>query len=321
MTALRMLPAALVASLLLIGTLRAEVLFPPADPEEIRIASYNVENYLPMPRRIGGKLRTDAGKPESERDAVVRMIKETHPDLIGLMEIGGVSQLDDLKRRLSKAGLDYAHTEYLEGADPTRHVVLLSRYPFTERHSLPDVPLRVGGISLRSPRGILDVTVEPRPGYRLRIVCVHLKAKLEVEAYDATSMRNAEAAFLRRHVREILREDPSARLLVMGDFNETKNDPSIREITGKPEWPDSLRALPLTDDRGESWTEYWAAADIYSRIDYVMVSKKLEPEIDTARSAVARFPFWREASDHCPVVVTLRKPNEPNTCAAPNHSP
>ena len=28
-----------------------------------RIASYNVENYITMPRRIDGKLRAKAGKP------------------------------------------------------------------------------------------------------------------------------------------------------------------------------------------------------------------------------------------------------------------
>lgn len=93
----------------------------------------------------------------------------------------------------------------------------------------------------------------------------------------------------------------------MGDFNDTKNSHVLREITGKPGLPDSLMALPLTDGRGESWTEFWEEADVYSRIDYMMVSKKLEPEVDSTRSAVARFPYWREASDHCPLVLTLRK--------------
>lgn len=306
------------ASLLLIGYLAAHSwageLFPAADPGELRLAAYNVENYITMPRRIGGKLVAEAGKPVAERDAVAKSIVEMNPDVIGLMEIGTPSQFEDLRRRLRSAGVDYPESEYVSGQDTSRHVALLSRFPIVERHSLGDIPLRVGGLTLHSPRGFLDVTVEPSPGHRIRLLCVHLKAKLEVADYDATALREAEACFLRKHVREILSRDPSTRLVVMGDFNDTRNSRVLREITGKPDWPDSLTALPLTDPRGETWTEYWEEADVYSRIDYMMVSKKLEPEIDSGRSAVARFPYWREASDHCPLVLTLKNPR-PKTAA------
>ncbi len=275
------------------------------------IASYNVENYITMPRRIEGVMRANAGKPESERDAVVRMIGTIHPDVIGLEEIGEPSQFADLQRRLRKAGLDFPHSEYLQAADSTRHVALLSRTPIIERHSQNDMPLRVKDVTLHSPRGILDITVEPSPGQRIRILCVHLKAKLEVAEYDEADLRLAESQYLRRYVREILRVDPSARLVLMGDFNDTKNEKPIWQIMGKPEWPDSLKALSLTDDRGELWTEFWSGADIYSRIDYIMVSKKLEQEVALDHSGIARPSFWSEASDHCPVYLTLK--NSSNT--------
>ena len=279
---------------------------------DVRIASYNVENYLRMPRRIDGKLVTDAGKPESEKKAVALMIASIHPDVLGLMEIGDPSQRDDLLRRLHQQGLDYSGIDCLEAADTTRHLLLLSRLPIVERHSLGDIPLRVNGVTVHSPRGIIDVTVETAPGKRLRILCVHLKAKLDVAEYDQGDLRDAESEFLRRHVRDILASDPATRLVLMGDFNDTKNEKSIWRILGKPEWPDSLTALPLADARGEFWTEYWTAADIYSRIDYIMVSKKLESEIDPAQSGIARPPFWNEASDHCPVYMTLRNTPTPS---------
>lgn len=319
------LRALLYASLSFIGVIftpysKAGDLFPAADPGELRIATYNVENYTTIPRRLDGKMVAEAGKPESQRNVVSKSIAEINPDVIGLMEIGTPAHFDDLRRRLHKEGLEYAEAEYLSGPDPSRHVALLSRFPIVERHSLAEIPLKIGSITLRSPRGFLDVTVEPSPGYRVRILCVHLKAKLEVADYDATALREAEATFLRKHAREILSRDNSTRLVVMGDFNDTKNSRALGEITGNPERPDSLKALPLTDVRGEYWTEFWEQADVYSRIDYMMVSKKLEPEIDSRRSAIARFPFWREASDHCPLVLTLRKTrNEP--AAPPNPQP
>jgi len=275
---------------------------------EIRIASYNVENYLNMARRVGGRIVQNAGKPLAEKQAVVRMVGSIHPDVLGLMEIGEPRQLEDLKKRLAESGMDYPYAEYLQGSDTSRHVALLSRFPIVERHSVGDLPLRVGGVTLHSPRGFLDVTVEPSPGYRLRILCVHLKAKLEVAEYSENDLREAESRELRRYVRDILRTDPSTRLILTGDFNDTKNEKAIWQITGKPDWPDSLRALPLSDDRGEFWTEYWSAADIYSRIDYIMVAKRLEPEIDAAQSGIARPGFWNEASDHCPVYLSLKPP-------------
>ena len=272
----------------------------------LRIATYNVENYITMPRRIDGVMRANAGKPEKERDAVVRMITAISPDVLGLEEIGEQRQLADLKARLGKAGLDFPHSEFLQAADTTRRVAVLSRIPIIENHSQSDLPLRVNGVTLHSPRGILDITVEQSPGKRLRILCVHLKAKLEVAEYDESDLRLAESQYLRRYVRDILRADPSTRLVLMGDFNDTKNEKSVWQIMGKPEWPDSLRALPLTDDRGEFWTEFWSQADIYSRIDYIMVSKKLEDEVDMGQSGIARPSFWQEASDHCPAYMTLR---------------
>lgn len=288
--------------------------------EGFRIASYNVENYLPMTRRIDGQLRANAGKPETQKQAVVGMIAAVQPDVLGLMEIGEPGQFEDLRRRLRKAVIEFPHAEYLQSADPTRHVALLSRHPIVERHSQNEIPLRVNGVTLHSPRGILDVTVEQAPGRRLRILCVHLKAKLDVAEYDQAGLREAEAHYLRRRVREILNGDPGVRLVLMGDFNDTKNEKAILQIQGKPEWPDSLRALPLADDRGEFWTQYWSAADIYSRIDYIMVCKRLEPEIDPAESGVARPSFWNEASDHCPVFLTLKNPS-PATATTPSNSP
>jgi endonuclease/exonuclease/phosphatase family metal-dependent hydrolase len=299
--ATRLEVASLLAALVASSLLAAE---PPLN-QGLRIATYNVENYLLMPRRLNGKLHTNAGKPEPEKEAVAKVIASVQPDVLGLMEIGDPAQLEDLRRHLHQQGVEYPHIEFLQAADTTRHLVLLSRFPIVERHSLGEIPLRVNGMTLHSPRGIIDVTVEPPKGERVRILCVHLKAKLEVAEYDEADLRNAEAEFLRRHVREILRTDPSTRLVLMGDFNETKNSQTIREVTGKPEWSDSLTALPLTDERGELWTEYWSAADTYSRIDYIMVSKRLVAEVDAGRSGIARPSSWSKASDHCLLFITI----------------
>lgn len=269
------------------------------------IASYNVENYLMMPRWVEGHYRSNAGKPVAEKEAVAKMITQMHPDILGLMEIGDQRQLNDLKRRLEEAGITFSETEYLQGADQQRHIALLSRFPIVERHSEGFIPIQVQGKTFYSSRGFIDVTVALPSHQKIRVLCVHLKSKIPVPDYPQSVFRVAEAAALRKKIETILSNDPTTSLLIMGDFNDTKNSLTIKTILGLPRTPTALTALSLHDDRGETWTEYWKEADEYSRIDYIIVNDVLKKTIDESHSAIERPPFWNEASDHCPVFTTM----------------
>jgi hypothetical protein len=55
--------------------------------------------------------------------------------VVGIIEIGGRPELDDLCARLKAAGLDYPHAEWLQGLDSDRHIALLSRFPIVARDS------------------------------------------------------------------------------------------------------------------------------------------------------------------------------------------
>ncbi|MCX6958538.1 MAG: endonuclease/exonuclease/phosphatase family protein [Verrucomicrobiae bacterium] len=284
----------------------AQVPQPPlASANAVVVASYNVENYLMMPRWVDGHYRSNAGKPVAEKEAVTKMLTLVHPDILGLMEMGDQRQFNDLERRLQEAGMTFSDTEYLQGPDQQRHVALLSRFPIVERHSEGFIPIQVQGKKFYSSRGFLDVTIALPSNLKLRVLCVHLKSKIPVREYSQFTFRAAEAAALKAKIETILTSDPTTPLLVMGDFNDTKNSLPIKTILVNPGAPGILTALELHDDRGETWTEYWKGADEYSRIDYIMVNDVLKKRIDTGHSAIERPAFWNEASDHCPVFTTL----------------
>ena len=270
-------------------------------PTPLIIACYNVENYLTMPRWINGRFRTSAGKPENQKQAIATILATLHPDIIGLMEIGDLRQVHDLERHLHHVGLDYPYSEYLQGWDKERHLLLLSRFPLVECHSQAMIPLLVNGKAEHSPRGIIDVTVEPQPNVRLRLIALHFKSKIPVPDYDQAAFRAAEAHYLKSYVQTIMREDPKTYLLVMGDCNDTKNSKPLFTLLGNVKKPGPLQALDLRDDRKESWTQYWKEADEYSRIDYMMVNTRLAPFIIHEHSGIARPASWSEASDHCPL--------------------
>ena len=62
----------------------------------VRIASINVENYLPMDRWVDGKWRRDYPKPTKEKRALRSMINQVNPDILLIQEIGDLPYLNEL---------------------------------------------------------------------------------------------------------------------------------------------------------------------------------------------------------------------------------
>jgi len=272
--------------------------------EPITFVGYNVNNWLTMDRYVDGKRVSGQPKPEEEKAAVVGILNRLKPDILGVVEMGSKEDLADLQSRLKAKGIDLPHPAWVEGPDVERHVALLSRFPIVSDQSVSNLPIDLNGAPLAVQRGILDVTIEPAEGYQLRVVGVHFKSKRDVPDFDQAQLRAREAAVLREHVTGILKEDPEANVLIFGDFNDTKNEYPVRHIISRSAKP-KLTDLQLTDDAGERWTHYWRTADIYSRLDYLVVSPGLLPEIDQERSGIDSSPDWNRASDHRAVHTTI----------------
>ena len=119
-------------------------------------------------------------------------------------------------------------------------------------------------------------------------------------------MRRNEAHLLRNHLDEILAADPATPLLVFGDFNDTKDQAALREVTGPRGAPGALTPLALEDALGDRWTHYWKINDVYARIDYLFVNKALSSAVDHPKCYLYRSPAWMEASDHRPLVAVLK---------------
>ena len=282
----------------------------PAGAKDVVVAAYNVQNYLTTDRRVDGRYEKSAPKPESEIAALIGIIGGIQPDILGIVEMGDESLLADFQARLKAAGMDFPHREWVKGADENRHLALLSKFPISARNSRDDVPFELNGVQTRISRGILDVTVEPTPGYKLRLVGLHLKSRRQVPEFDEAAMRAKEAFMARAHLDAILKADPETNLLLFGDLNDTKNEYPVKELIGKPKTPLHMRDLFLSDSSGLRWTHYWSAADIYSRIDFLLVSPGLWPEIKMDRSGISSSKDWFKASDHRAIYTTIRIPGE-----------
>ena len=277
-------------------------------PREIVFCSYNLENYGDAVAPGQSSPFGSKAKSEAAVAALVRIIAEINPDILGVCEMGSPARFEEFRRRLNEAGLGFVDAEYLKAFDDDRHLALLSRFPIVARNSQSDVAFELNGVKERVRRGFLDVTIEVNSDYRLRCVGAHLKSKLPVPGNE-TLIRRYEAQKLRDYLDSILASDAKANLLCYGDFNDTRNEPSVQAIAGVRGTPCFLDDLPCHDSSGDRWTHYWKTADQYSRIDYLFASPGLVPEVNTSKCSVHRFPDWNQASDHRPISAAIRPAN------------
>ncbi len=277
----------------------------PISKGPIRFVVYNVQNWLTMDRRVNGRTEKGAPKPEKERLAIARLLAGEKPDILGVSEIGTEEDVTDLQGHLERAGHPMPHFHLNRGADPTRSLVMLSRFPIGKTVVHRNLNYRSKGQAYGMQRGILDATIET-PAGAYRFLGVHLKSKRETGDGDQEDMRLNEAHLLRREIDAIFREEPKARLVVYGDFNDTRNSPALRAIRGAGNSSRSLQMIAIKDSRGEYWTHYWEFQDTYSRVDYVMVSDALRRSVERDRCKIVDSREVAGASDHRPLLVILK---------------
>ncbi len=272
----------------------------------LTLATYNVENYLVADRMVEGVFRPAYPKPESEKAALRTVIGAIAPDILAIQEMGKGAFLEELRRDLRSAGHDYPHGEVLEAGDEDRHVAFLSKIPPTAVRHHASVTVTYQGKRDRIKRGVLEVTFNTQHG-ALTVFIVHLKSRRTEDPADAegAAQRGAEAEAVRDLVLARFPDPARGLYLICGDFNDTRGSRAVRAIAkrGKTDVGEILRA---TDSRAEAWTHYYRREDVYSRIDYLVVSKELKPLVAGARGHIYDGPGVMEASDHRPVYLRLK---------------
>ena len=137
------------------------------------------------------------------------------PDAAAFIEIENDRVLEDLRSGpLREAGYAWRLTAPSDGA-PVR-VGLLSRLPVLEARC--HAPAEAG----YPQRPILEAALDAG-GRRLSLFVCHFKSKSE-GAERTEKSRVLAAAALRRRIAEILRAEPAAEILVLGDLNESADE-------------------------------------------------------------------------------------------------
>lgn len=289
-------------------------LVPRAPAETFRVAAYNVENYLDVPTESRRTVKSAAARAK-----VRESIRAAQPDVLALEEMGSTNALRELQTSLRAEGLDLPFSEWVEGYDTNIHVSVLSRLPIRARHPHPDERFLLDGVAYRVSRGFAEVELAAGTNgqFTFTLIAAHLKSRRTVPEADEADLRLQEARLLRGLVETRLRADPQARLVVLGDFNDTPNTPPIRALMGRGKFrlvdtrpaerngDDPANFRPRPAPRTIAWTHFYAVDDTYSRIDYILLSPAMAAHWDRAGTFIPTVPNWGVGSDHRPVVATF----------------
>ena len=282
-----------------------------AGAETFRVATYNVENYLDE------ATQTRSAKSAEAKAKVRESIRALKPDVLALQEMGGTNALLELRDSLKAEGLDLPYWEHVTGFDTNIHVAILSKFPFTARRPHTDDSFLLSGRRFRVSRGFAEVDVQVNTNYSFTLITAHLKSKRAVAEADEAELRLEEAKLLREKIDARLAANPNANLVVLGDFNDTKDSPSTKAVIGrgKHKLVDTRPAErngdnvpspnPAWEPRNVTWTHYYGKEDSYSRIDYILISPGLAREWVTNETYVLTLPNWGVGSDHRPLVATF----------------
>jgi endonuclease/exonuclease/phosphatase family metal-dependent hydrolase len=293
--------------LLLLATLGV----PPAHSETFRVATYNIENYLDEPTE------TRPAKSPQSKAKVCENILALKPDVLALQEMGDLKTFEELRGALLYKGLNLPFWAHVTGFDTNIHVAVLSKFPFRSVHAHTNDSFLLDGRRFRVSRGFAEVEIAVSTNYTFALITAHLKSKRPIGIADENEMRIEEAKILREKIDGVFAAHGEARLIVLGDFNDTPDAKSTKTIIGRgkhkmvdtrPSEKNGDELAPIRrgqPPRSVAWTHFYAVEDTYSRLDYILLSPVMAHEWVANETFVLTMPNWGLASDHRPIVATF----------------
>lgn len=247
----------------------------------VRVATFNVENLFARYKFRAKKEPTKGTEfdrnalafeefTSAEKSITGQAVKEVNADIICLQEVESLEVLDKFASKYL-AKLTYPYHVLIDSHDPRYiDVAVLSRYPFvrvlTHRHERTST-----GKAWLFSRDCLEVDVAVADKV-LSLYVNHFKSMME--GRDKTMPRRKEQV---ERVRAIVDErwkplGHHGNFIVLGDFNDYVNGgTSLSSLVNHPQLVNVVDRLP----ESERWTHYYAAADEYRQLDFLLPSRAL----------------------------------------------
>jgi endonuclease/exonuclease/phosphatase family metal-dependent hydrolase len=279
---------------------------------EIKLATYNTMNLF-------DSLHPREAKPKRELQSLAYTVDGMRPDILALQEVGSEAALNELNERLKEP---FPYLGLIAGnSERSISLAFMSRIAFDMTSHARQVLLGEHGGALLEYRSradhwaqLLSPLLFQRdwllgefhlgPGVDIALFNGHLKSRKKCSWHlNATDdIRLAEARTAAQIVRTYQQRHPQIPVVVMGDFNEGHEHPSVQPLVNLSGFSDPIRDELITNNR--LVTTYWAKQR--ERIDHVQLCETARCVYVSGSAAIIDHAGARKASDHLPVMVTLR---------------
>ena len=275
-----------------------------------RVATYNLENYLDQTTESRRFVKSEAAKAK-----IRESVRALNADVLALEEMGGTNALLELRASLKKEGADFPFWEHVQSFDTNIHVAVLSRLPIVARRPHTNEIFLLDGRRFQVKRGFAELDIQATTNFTFTLIAAHLKSHLAAPEADEAEERLGEAKVLRGIIDARLAVEPDARLVILGDFNDTKDSAATKEIIGRGKFKlmdtrpaerngDTARSQPpYFDPRNVAWTYFFGKNDTYSRVDFILLSPALKQSWLTNETCIPVIANWGVGSDHRPIVA------------------
>lgn len=208
-------------------------------PAPFFVANWNVENLYDavddpdndgddefLPNNV--TTRWTQVRYETKLDNLAQVIAAMNggegPDVLGLQEVENEDVVRDLIDRLTnkRYGIVHSDSPDFRGID-TAMIFNRGRFSLLESHAYK-IPLKWG-----DTRDILHAVLEDRDGEKLHVLVNHWPSR-GGGVKESEMKRVVAARTLAKAIERIYRREPAPRIVVLGDFNDTPSDRSIREV-------------------------------------------------------------------------------------------
>ena len=270
-----------------------------AGKDQLVVAAYNVLNLFDEVDDPYHEDETTPAKPQADLQHLAESIRALNADVLALEEVESRGFLQQfVNEYLADMGYEYVvhfDSNDMRGID----TCLLSRVPVgtvcSHRHvRFPGPDGHPRGMS----RDLLCITLQPPGKAPFETWLLHLKSN-HGGREKAEPIRMAEVFYVRKVLDQRLAKDPDARILLMGDFNDTWDSSSLKTLVGKG--PTALK-LPLSEPEIKSLVTY-NKGDFQSMIDFILCSPAMAKEYVPGSYRSIPGSTETTGSDHNPVTA------------------
>lgn len=274
------------------------------EPVPVTVMNWNVKNLFNdkkdspeitlVPEEI-----TPSADYQAKLDAIASVIAGAKPDVVVMQEVENLATLNDLAQ---KAG-DYPHRHVTQGNDPRGiDIAVMSKLPIQVGPSHKGEFFKAStdpADTFKFARDVLEVHLNVN-GRHLALLGIHFKAQ-DSDPTSATK-RLGEAEQTRKIATGITFGDPSAAVVVLGDFNDTPGSPPMLALAGTapPVYVSATEGMPAAERYSVT---FGGNPQLY---DDQLLDPAAKLLLDAAKVNIVHTGSVNTASDHDPVIATYQ---------------